>query len=130
MKVVIIGNGVAGIFSAQHIRALDKEAEIEIYSQEEYPYYTRIKLPELISEEVTIDKLTVFNISGNKYYLSYAKKAWDFIETYFVDRKNGEWFYEIKEDGLPKPKHYKVSEWKGPYHNMRACLEIIKRLNY
>lgn len=60
MKVVIIGNGVAGTFTAQHIRNQDDNIEIEIYSQENYPYYTRIKLPELISENVTIDDITVF----------------------------------------------------------------------
>ena len=60
MRVVIIGNGVAGTFSAQHIRNQNKDVDIEIYSQENYPYYTRIKLPELISERVTIDDITVF----------------------------------------------------------------------
>ncbi len=60
MKVVIIGNGVAGTFTAQHIRNHDENVEIEIYSQESYPYYTRIKLPELISERVKIDDLIVF----------------------------------------------------------------------
>jgi len=60
MKIVIIGNGVAGTFSAQNIRKLSDDAEIEIYSQENYPYYTRIKLPELISEKIKIDDLIVF----------------------------------------------------------------------
>jgi nitrite reductase (NADH) large subunit len=60
MKIVIIGNGVAGTFSAQHVRNLNNDVEIEIYSQENYLYYTRIKLPELISEKVTIDDITVF----------------------------------------------------------------------
>ena len=39
MKVIIIGNGVAGTFSAQHIRNQNDDIEIEIYSQEKYPYY-------------------------------------------------------------------------------------------
>lgn len=60
MKIVIIGNGVAGTFTAQNIRRLSDDAEIEIYSQENYPYYTRIKLPELISENIKIDDLIVF----------------------------------------------------------------------
>ena len=60
MKVIIVGNGVAGTFTAQYIRNQDDEVEIEIYSQENYPYYTRIKLPELISKRVTIDDLIVF----------------------------------------------------------------------
>ncbi len=60
MKVVIIGNNVSGTFAAQNIRLLNEDAEIEIFTQEKYPYYTRVNLPELISEKVTIDKLIVF----------------------------------------------------------------------
>ncbi|MFX0154759.1 MAG: FAD-dependent oxidoreductase [Candidatus Hodarchaeota archaeon] len=60
MKVVIIGNNIAGTFTAQNLRSLNDEVEIEIFTQEEYPYYTRVKLPELISEKVTIDDLIVF----------------------------------------------------------------------
>jgi nitrite reductase (NADH) large subunit len=60
MKVVIIGNNVSGTFTAQNIRSLHDDIEIEIYTQENYPYYTRVKLPELISEKVAIDDLIVF----------------------------------------------------------------------
>jgi len=60
MKVVIIGNNVAGTFSAQNLRFLNDDIEIEVFTQEQYPYYTRIKLPELIPEKVTIDNLIVF----------------------------------------------------------------------
>jgi nitrite reductase (NADH) large subunit len=60
MKVVIIGNNVSGTFTAQNIRNLNNDVKIEIYTQESYPYYTRVKLPELISEKVTIDDLIVF----------------------------------------------------------------------
>ncbi|MHA1915436.1 MAG: FAD-dependent oxidoreductase [Promethearchaeota archaeon] len=57
---MIIGNNVAGTFTAQNIRNLNEDAEIEIYTQEIYPYYTRVNLPELISEKVTIEDLVVF----------------------------------------------------------------------
>jgi nitrite reductase (NADH) large subunit len=60
MKVVIIGNNVAGTFSAQNLKYLDESIDIEIYTQEKYPYYTRIKLPELISDKVKIEDLIVF----------------------------------------------------------------------
>ncbi|MFX1281088.1 MAG: FAD-dependent oxidoreductase, partial [Promethearchaeota archaeon] len=60
MKVVIIGNNVSGTFTAQNIRSLNEQAGIEIYTQEKYPYYTRVKLPELISEKVTKEDLIVF----------------------------------------------------------------------
>ncbi|MFW9880688.1 MAG: FAD-dependent oxidoreductase, partial [Candidatus Thorarchaeota archaeon] len=58
--IVIIGNNVSGTFTAQNIRFLNEEAEIEILTQEKYPYYTRVNLPELISEKVTIEDLIVF----------------------------------------------------------------------
>jgi len=60
MRVIIIGNNVAGTFTAQNIRSLNDNIEIEIFTQEKYPYYTRVNLPELISEKVTIDDLIVF----------------------------------------------------------------------
>jgi nitrite reductase (NADH) large subunit len=60
MKILIIGNNVAGTFSAQNIRNLNDSAGIDIFTQENYPYYTRIKLPEFISDKVTIPDLIVF----------------------------------------------------------------------
>lgn len=60
MKVVIVGNNVAGTFTAQNIRYLNEDVDIEIYTQESYPYYTRVNLPELIPEKVQIDDLIVF----------------------------------------------------------------------
>ncbi len=60
MKIIIIGNNVAGTFSAQNIRNLNDSVDIEIFTEEKYPYYTRIKLPEFISDNVSIDDLIVF----------------------------------------------------------------------
>jgi len=60
MKIVIVGNNVAGTFTAQNIRYLNNDVVIEIFTQENYPYYTRVNLPELISAKVTIDDLIVF----------------------------------------------------------------------
>ena len=60
MKIVIVGNGIAGIFTAQNIRALDKEVELDIYSQEKYLYYWRIKTPELIPGKITTKDLIVY----------------------------------------------------------------------
>jgi mannobiose 2-epimerase len=57
-----------------------------------------------------------------------AIDAWEFVINYLVDNKYGEWYYEIDEFGNLDNKKYKVSEWKGPYHNGRACMEILKRL--
>jgi len=60
MKIMIIGNGISSIFSAQNIRNRDKNVDINVYTEENYNYYTRIKLPEIISEKLTIEDLIVF----------------------------------------------------------------------
>jgi len=60
MKVVIVGNNVAGTFTAQNIRFLNEDVEIEIFTQEHYPYYTRVNLPEVISGKVQAEDLIVF----------------------------------------------------------------------
>ena len=60
MKVVIVGNNVAGTFSGQNLRYLSEDVEIEIFTQERYPYYTRVNLPELIPGTVQVDDLIVF----------------------------------------------------------------------
>jgi len=61
MKIVIIGNNVAGTFTAQNIRNLNDEVKIEIYTQESYPYYSRINLPEFISNKKSIEDLITFD---------------------------------------------------------------------
>ena len=61
-------------------------------------------------------------------YLEAARRVWDYIEQHLVDRVHGEWFWRINADGRPDPDLPKVSEWKGPYHGSRACLETLRRL--
>ena len=78
--------------------------------------------------EAVVGLVNAFQISEGKQYLEWALKCWQFIEDFIIDRSHGEWFYEIKQNCHPDHKRHKVSEWKGPYHNARACMEIVKRL--
>jgi len=78
--------------------------------------------------EAVVGFISAFEISGDDYFLILAMRCWQAIEEYFVDRKHQEWFYRIDARGRPDLRRYKVSEWKGPYHNGRACMEILNRL--
>ena len=72
MKYVIIGNGVAGTTAAAAIRKTDATGEIQIITEEAYPFYSRIRLMEYISGEVDLAKLQIKNQSwyeGNKIQL-------------------------------------------------------------
>jgi len=57
MKIVIIGNGIAGQTVAEEIRKRNSEYEIVIISKEPYHYYSRIFLPSYLIEEKSLDKL-------------------------------------------------------------------------
>ena len=78
--------------------------------------------------EAVIGFLNAFQISGAAKYLEAAGRVWDYLERHLVDRVHGEWFWRINEDGRPDPNLPKVSEWKGPYHGSRMCLETLHRL--
>jgi mannobiose 2-epimerase len=78
--------------------------------------------------ETVIGFLNAFQISGDMKFLQAARRAWDFIERHLVDRVHGEWFWRITPEGRVDATLPKVSEWKGPYHGSRACLETLHRL--
>ena len=50
---LIIGNGVAGTTAAEIIRKNDKHGNITIVTNEDLPFYYRIRLNEYISEDIT-----------------------------------------------------------------------------
>jgi len=78
--------------------------------------------------ECVVGFLNAYRLSSNESFLEAAQRAWLFIEQYFIDKKQGEWFWRIDPNGRPDPAEPKVSQWKGPYHNVRTCLETIRRL--
>ena len=78
--------------------------------------------------ESVVGFLNACELSGERSFLEAAQKAWAFIEKYFVDKEHGDWFWRIDPTGRPDPNEPKVSQWKGPYHSVRACLEVIRRL--
>lgn len=56
MHAIIIGGGVAGITAALELSRRNF-GEIDVYSDEEYPYYYRPQLTEFLAGELTLDKL-------------------------------------------------------------------------
>lgn len=78
--------------------------------------------------EAVVGFINAWQLGGNARYLEAAQRVWHFIDQNLVDRVQGEWFWRITPDGRPDPNLPKVSEWKGPYHATRACLETIRRL--
>jgi len=77
--------------------------------------------------EGVVGYLNAYSLTGKKQYLDIACNLLDFIDKYVVDHKKGEWFFRVTDTGVPILTHEKAGFWKCPYHNTRACLEIIHR---
>ncbi|MBN2522353.1 MAG: AGE family epimerase/isomerase [Bacteroidales bacterium] len=78
--------------------------------------------------EAVVGFLNAFVIADKNAYLDYAFSIAHFIEEHFVDKKHGEWFFRVDLEGKPITSHEKAGFWKCPYHNARACLEILHRI--
>jgi mannobiose 2-epimerase len=81
-----------------------------------------------VQAEAMVGFYNTFQITGDEKYLSIAEKSWALVKDKIIDKKNGEWFWGINEQGEVMPGEDKVGMWKCPYHNSRACIEIIKRI--
>jgi nitrite reductase (NADH) large subunit len=63
MKIVIVGNGIAGIMVASRLRQLEPDQgklQVEIYTREPYEYYSRIRLPEAIESLLAAEDLSMY----------------------------------------------------------------------
>lgn len=60
MRVIIVGNGLAGIISAKTLRELDKKVEIEVFAEEQYHYYPRPSLIEFIAGTIPFERMFAF----------------------------------------------------------------------
>jgi mannobiose 2-epimerase len=79
--------------------------------------------------EAVVGFLNAFALSRDEKFFAATRRVWNYIEQHLVDREHGEWFWRINADGRPDSTLPKVSEWKGPYHGSRMCLETMRRLN-
>lgn len=81
-----------------------------------------------VQAEAMVGFLNAFEISKNPAFLKHFDRIWTYTKKYIIDHQNGEWFWGRNGDGTLMPKQDKAGLWKCPYHNSRACMEIISRL--
>jgi mannobiose 2-epimerase len=77
--------------------------------------------------EAMVGFFHAWQLSGYKEYLEAVLRNWQFIQQHIKDNQNGEWFWGVDDRNRVLPDQDKAGFWKCPYHNSRACLEIIKR---
>jgi mannobiose 2-epimerase len=77
--------------------------------------------------EAMIGFFNAYQLTGDEKYLHYSFNSWKFIKQCIKDNSKGEWFWGVNEDYSLMHKE-KAGFWKCPYHNTRACMELIKRI--
>jgi len=79
--------------------------------------------------EAVVGFLNAWQLSGQPHFREAAVNSWSFIEENIIDRQYGEWFWMVNRDRVPAQGFDKVGPWKCPYHNSRACFEVMERLD-
>jgi len=66
-RYLIVGDGVAGARAAIKIRETDPKGEIRIFTEEAYPFYYRVRFPELVAGEIAVKDIFIHT---SEYYQS------------------------------------------------------------
>jgi mannobiose 2-epimerase len=82
-----------------------------------------------VQAEALVGFLDAFEWSGDHRYLSATEAVWRYIQRRMIDAAGGEW-RSLVDPWRPIQKRGQLAHlWKCPYHNGRACLEIMDRVN-
>jgi mannobiose 2-epimerase len=78
--------------------------------------------------ESIVGFMNLYQRVGDKKYLDAVHLIWKYTNDHVIDgRIGGEWFSDLDENGNPIKLDI-VQPWKAPYHNVRMCIELHKRL--
>lgn len=77
--------------------------------------------------EAIVGCLNAYHLTQDPAFLTQATTTWRFVEHHLLDHTHGEWFWGVSRNGKPLLGEDKVGPWKGPYHTVRACLEVMAR---
>jgi mannobiose 2-epimerase len=79
--------------------------------------------------EAMIGFFNAWQITGDEKFLKRSVGSWQFVKEFMIDKKLGEWYWGVYADHSPMLEQEKLGIWKCPYHNSRACIEIIRRID-
>lgn len=94
-----------------------------------------------VQAEALVGFLHAYDLTGEARFWEAFAETWRFVDAHVIDHHGGEWFtkvnrlgepYRVEPPDDPSPYYrndWKIDPWKCPYHNGRACLEVIRRLD-
>lgn len=81
-----------------------------------------------VQAEAMVGFFNHWQLTRDKRFLEKSFNSWQYIKANIKDDKYGEWLWGRNGDGSVMEHQDKVGIWKCPYHNSRACIEIMKRI--
>ena len=79
--------------------------------------------------EAVVGFYNAFQLSGKEKFANASYRCWTFIQGKLVDQTFGDWYKRVYQDGTPEPTSFKAGPWECPYHQSRACFEMLDRLD-
>ena len=80
-----------------------------------------------VTAEAMVGNLNAYQLTHDSRFWERSSQAWAFAKKHLLDLQGGEWFWGVYDDYSPMQDEDKVGFWKCPYHNTRACLEVLHR---
>jgi cellobiose epimerase len=77
--------------------------------------------------EAMIGFFNAWELSTDENYLAQSLNSWKFLKQHIINYIHGEWYWGV-DANYSKMQQDKVGIWKCPYHNTRACIELIRRI--
>ncbi|WP_234734976.1 AGE family epimerase/isomerase [Tellurirhabdus bombi] len=81
-----------------------------------------------VMAEAMVGFYNAYQLTNEKQFLDKALQSWEFTKKYLLDTKKGEWFSGVDANHAVLGDA-KISMWKCPYHNSRACMELLDRMS-
>jgi len=125
VELIAVFKKLALEISTAAIEGIDKDAMVYEFNPESHHLIAEKHW--WVQAEALVGLYNAFQISKDETFLHHFNKIWNYTTTQIIDKVNGEWYWGRKEDGSLMAGEDKAGLWKCPYHNSRACLELLNR---
>ncbi len=82
-----------------------------------------------VEAEAMVGFLNAYQNQQDHTFLDTIQGLWHFTKKHLLDTQRGEWVWGVYDDYTPMTTEDRIGFWKCPYHNTRACIELLKRVD-
>ncbi len=82
-----------------------------------------------VEAEAMVGFLNAYQNQATTAFVEAIQQLWQFTQKYLLDKQRGEWVWGVYDDYTPMKTEDRIGFWKCPYHNTRACIELLKRVD-